>query len=109
VLGAFGWVLTQSSLSRPLSLALARADVLVTAVFAVGGWAFVRFMDNINKRFDAADQRLHAVDQRAKKRSNSADKRAEKRFNAADERLEGMERSLEELKALIRQALPAAR
>jgi len=113
VLGTFGWALLQSSLQKPLSLALERADVLVTAVFGLGGWAFVRFLDNINKRFDLADQRVEkrfdAADKHVEKRFDTADKRVEKRFDAVDKRLAVVESSLQELKTLIQQALPAAR
>jgi len=124
VLGTFGWALLQSSLQKPLSLALERADVLVTAVFGLGGWAFVRFLDNINKRFDLADQRVEkrfdaadkhvekrfdTADKRVEKRFDAADKHVEKRFDAVDKRLAVVESSLQELKTLIQQALPAAR
>ena len=76
--------------------------MLVTAVVAVGGWAFVRFLDNVNERFSAADKRVE-------KRFDTAEKRAEKRFDAADKRFACVENSLQELKVLIKQALPAAR
>lgn len=76
VFGTLGYVLVQSSVRAPLSEALKSADVLVTAVFAVGGWAFARFLDNVNERFNAADEAV------------------KKRFNAVED-------TLQELKALL--------
>ena len=53
---SFSYELMQSALRTSLASALESADVLVTAVFGVGGWAFIRFLDNVNQRFNAVDR-----------------------------------------------------
>lgn len=62
VFGLFGFVLMQSSFRAPLADALGSADVLVTAVFGVGGLLFVKFLDNVNERFNSVDKRFNSVD-----------------------------------------------
>ena len=61
VFGLFGFVLMQSSLRVPLADALGSADVLVTAVFGVGGWLFVKYLDNVNERFNSVDATLQEL------------------------------------------------
>ena len=79
VFGLFGFVLMQSSFRAPLADALGSVDVLVTAVFGVGGLLFVKFLDNVNERFNSVD----------------------KRFNSVDERFNSVDATLQELKALV--------
>ena len=62
VFGLFGFVLMQSSFRAPLADALGSVDVLVTAVFGVGGLLFVKFLDNVNERFNSVDKRFNSVD-----------------------------------------------
>ncbi len=85
VFSVFSFVLMQSSLRVPLADALKSADVLVTAVFGVGGWLFVKFLDTVNERFNSVDERFNSV---------------EARFNS-------VEKTLQELKVLIQQLPPA--
>ena len=61
VFGFFGFVLLQSSLRVPLADALGSADTLVTAVFGLGGWMFVKYLDNVNKRFNRVDSTLQEL------------------------------------------------
>ena len=56
----FGYVLMQSSARGLLAEFLETSDVLVTAVFGVCGWLFLGFVKRVNRRFDAAEQRLDA-------------------------------------------------
>jgi hypothetical protein len=62
VFGLFGFVLMQSSLRVALADALGSSDVLVTAVFGVGGWLFVKYLDSVNERFNSVDKRFDRVD-----------------------------------------------
>ena len=63
---AFGVALTHSGLRVALAEALKTADVLVTACLTacLGGLSLVlvRFLDSVDKRFNAFDQRFNTVD-----------------------------------------------
>ena len=59
--GLFGIYFLQSSLHRGLSAALRSSDVFTTAFLAFVGWAFNKYLQSVNKRFDAVDAALREL------------------------------------------------
>ena len=59
--GLFGIYFLQSSLHRGLSAALRSSDVFTTAFLAFVGWAFSKYLESVNKRFDAVDAALREL------------------------------------------------
>ena len=57
-----GVALTHSGLRVALAEALNTADVLVTACLGGLSLALVRFLDSVDARFDAVEQRFNTVD-----------------------------------------------
>ena len=62
----FGIYFMKSNLAAGLAAAYQSADVFVTVALAGVGWAFGKYLDSVNKRFDATDaavnMRFDAVD-----------------------------------------------
>jgi hypothetical protein len=91
-LALFGWVLTQSSLSVSLGLALKQADALVTGVLAAAGWALSSYLSHVDKRFDDAAAL-----------SNKRAALANKRFHETNKRFDDVNKQLTELTNLLLQ------
>ncbi len=65
---AFGIYFMQSNLAAGLG-ALRTSDVLVTAALGGVGWAFTRYLEFVNKRFDTMDAALREVKQLLQERA----------------------------------------
>ena len=57
----FGAVLVRSDVSQVLAAALNNAEVLVTGVFAAGGWILSSYLSHVEKRFDDLSKQLEGL------------------------------------------------
>ena len=90
----------QSNVAAGLGLALKSADVLVTVALTGLGWAVVRFLSSVDKRFDAIDKRFDAND----KHVNAIEKQVDalgKRFDTTDSNLREVKSILEQLQQRV--------
>ena len=61
VFAVFAIYFIKSNLAACLASAYTSADMLVTMALAGVGWAFGKYLDYVNKRFDAVDAALQEL------------------------------------------------
>jgi hypothetical protein len=108
-LALFGWVLTQSSLSVSLGMALKQADALVTGVLAAAGWALSSYLGRVDKRFDDAAALSNKRFDDAAALSNKRAALANKRFHETNKRFDDVNKQLKELTDLLLQRSRSSR